>query len=107
MPVLFRHRRRTDIARCYTRSVPTTQPRYTVTDTGEMRRMLDLARRRWPDVEDRRQLLLRLAGLGAERIAAEFDGAAVQQERERQRQALHRADELVDVDVLLSDAAWR
>ena len=42
--------------------MPTSHPRYTVTDTGELRGMLDLARRRWPEVQDRRQLLLRLAG---------------------------------------------
>jgi hypothetical protein len=87
--------------------VPTIQPRYTVTDTGDMHDMLDLAQRRWPDVHDRRQLLLRLANVGADRIASELDGAAFQQQRERQREALHRAAELIDADFLLSDAAWR
>ncbi len=49
--------------RCYTRPpVPTTRPRYTVTDTGEVSEMLDLARRAWPDVSERKELLLLLVG---------------------------------------------
>ena len=87
--------------------MPTTQPRYTVTDTGEMREMLDIARRRWPEVEDRRQLLLRLAEAGAQRVAAELDAAAAGSRRERQRRALARAAELVDPERLLTDSAWR
>jgi hypothetical protein len=87
--------------------VPTTQPRYTVTDTGEMREMLDLAHRRWPEIEDRRQLLLRLAGAGAERIASELDATTAESRRERQRLALARAHELIDTDRLLTDSAWR
>lgn len=89
--------------------MPTTHPRYTVTDTGEIREMLDLAHRRWPDVPDRRQLLLRLAGAGAERVASELDAVAVAAEsrRERQRQALSRAAELIDAETLLADGAWR
>lgn len=69
--------------------------------------MLNLAGRRWPAVEDRRQLLLRLAGAGAERIGAELDAAAGETRRERQRQALARAGELIDSEALLADAAWR
>ena len=87
--------------------MPTIQPRYTVTDTAEMRAMLDLAERRWPDVHDRRQLLLRLAGIGADRIASELDGTEFRQQRERQLDALRRASSLVDAEVLLSDVAWR
>lgn len=87
--------------------MPTTHPRYTVTDTGEVREMLDLAHRRWPDVSDRRQLLLRLAGAGAERVASELDSAAAESRRKRQRQALSRAAELIDAETLLADAAWR
>lgn len=87
--------------------MPTTQPRYTVTDTGELHDMLDLAQRRWPDVHDRRQLLLRLAGVGADRVASELDRESSEQRRERQRIALSRARELIDPEVLLSDAAWR
>jgi len=69
--------------------------------------MLDLARRRWPEVQDRRQLLLRLAGAGAERISHELDAAAADTRREHQRRALARAAELIDTETLLADAAWR
>jgi hypothetical protein len=85
--------------------VPTTQPRYSVTDTGDVQTMLDLAQRRWPDVHDRKQLLLRLAAVGRDAIAPDVD------ERERARElqlaALARAGELVDPSVLLADAAWQ
>jgi len=59
--------------------VPTTQPRYTVTDTGNLREQLDRAQRRWPEVHDRRQLLLRLVAAGRESIERETieRGAAV------------------------------
>src|SRR5947209_930248 len=46
------------------RPMPTTKPRYTVTDTGHPEELLDAAARRWPDVVDRKQLLLRLAEEG-------------------------------------------
>jgi hypothetical protein len=69
--------------------------------------MLDLAQQRWPDVRDRRQLLLLLAAAGHEAIAADVLAGARADRRERQRAALARADELVDVEALLSDAAWR
>lgn len=87
--------------------MPTSHPRYTVTDTGELREMLDLARRRWPAIADRRQLLLRLAGAGAQRVSAEIDAADANTRRESQRQALTRASELIDTEALLSDGAWR
>lgn len=44
--------------------MPTTKPRYTVTDTGDLRELLDRAERRWPDVRDRKELLLKLAAAG-------------------------------------------
>ena len=46
--------------------MPTTKPRYTVTDTGEISDLLDRAQRRWPQVRDRKELLLKLAAAGAE-----------------------------------------
>lgn len=49
--------------------MPTSKPRYTLTDTGELSELLDAAQRRWPEVRDRKTLLLRLAGAGAETIA--------------------------------------
>lgn len=48
--------------------MPTTRPRYTFTDTGELSRLLDQAARRWPEVKDRKELLLRLADAGREVI---------------------------------------
>jgi len=48
--------------------MPTTKPRYTVTDTGEVSQLLDEAQRRWPDVRDRKELLLRLAAAGRDAI---------------------------------------
>ena len=92
---------------CDTHLVPTAQPCYTVTDTGEMREMLDLAHRRWPEVKDRRQLLLRLAGAGAEQIACELDATTAESRRWRQRLALARAPELIDTVALPTDDAWR
>ena len=87
--------------------MPTTQPRYTVTDSGAIRQMLDLAQRRWPEVQDRRQLLLRLASAGADRIACELDNRTAEERHQRQQQALRRAGEVIDTGLLLSDAAWR
>jgi hypothetical protein len=49
--------------------VPTTKPRYTVTDTGELSEMLDAAQLRWPEETDRKALLLRLVSAGSEAIA--------------------------------------
>jgi hypothetical protein len=51
--------------------LPTTKSRYTVTDTGELSQLLDEAQKRWPEVRERKQLLLRLAGLGHKAIERE------------------------------------
>lgn len=51
--------------------MPTTKPRYTVTDTGELSEQLDQAQRRWPDVDDRKELLLRLTAAGRDAIEHE------------------------------------
>lgn len=53
--------------------MPTTRPRYTLTDTGTLREQLDAAQRRWPDVRDRKELLLRLADAGRKAIAQEAE----------------------------------
>jgi hypothetical protein len=87
--------------------MPTAQPRYTVTDTGDVREMLDLAHRRWPEISDRRQLLLRLAATGRDAVAADVARADDKRRRAGQHAALGRAAELVEVDALLADAAWR
>jgi len=68
--------------------------------------MLDTAQRRWPEVGDRRQLLLRLAAAGLDAIAVDIDAEEHRRRRQRQRDALARAPELVDADALLADAAW-
>ena len=84
--------------------MPTTRPRYTVTDTGHTAELLDLAQRAWPEVTDRRQLLLRLTEMGGETLEAKL--AEHEQRRERQRLGLERSAQLVDVDALLGDQAW-
>lgn len=61
--------------------MPTIHPRYTVTDTGDLREQLDRAQRRWPDIHDRKQLLLRLVTAGQKSIEREEieRGAAVRE----------------------------
>ena len=56
--------------------MPTTRPRYTVTDTGELSDQLDQAQLRWPEIRDRKVLLLRLVAAGREAIAQEASGRA-------------------------------
>lgn len=51
--------------------MPTTKPRYTITDTGELSEQLDRAQRRWPTVDNRRDLLLRLIAAGRDAIERE------------------------------------
>jgi len=51
--------------------MPTTRPRYTLTDTGTLREQLDEAQRRWPGVRDRKELLLRLTTAGQKAIERE------------------------------------
>lgn len=87
--------------------MPTTHPRYTVTDTGELREMLDAAQRRWPEISDRRRLLLKLVEAGAEEVAAEAERVNGEALRVRQANAWERSLQYVDVEVLLSDEAWR
>lgn len=84
--------------------MPTTRPRYSVTDTGRTAELLDVAARAWPDVQDRKELLLRLAEAGAG--VAERELRAGTAARARRRQALRRSRELLDADVLLSEQAW-
>jgi hypothetical protein len=86
--------------------VPTTRPRYTLTDTGAVEEMLDVAQRRWPGVE-RKELLLRLTQAGRDAVARELDEREGAQRRDRQRSAMREIAGLVDAEVLLSDAAWQ
>lgn len=91
-------------ARCHTCVVPTTHPRYTVTDTGETAELLDLAQQAWPEITDRRQLLLRLIETGGAALRIELEGRA--HRGARQRRDLEHGPKLVEVDVLLGDAGW-
>lgn len=88
-------------------AMPTTRPRYTVTDTADVREMLDLAHRAWPDVTERKQLLLRLAATGADTVRQRLDAVDRARRRAEQIAAMNRATALMDVDLLLSDAAWK
>lgn len=69
--------------------------------------MLDAAERRWPEISDRRKLLLKLAEVGAERVAQEDSVDERAARRQRQIEAAERIRKWVDVDVLLSNEAWR
>lgn len=51
--------------------MPTTKPRYMVTDAGKVTEMLDAAQRRWPEIADRKALLLLLAERGRDVIESE------------------------------------
>jgi hypothetical protein len=87
--------------------VPTTRPRYTFTDTGQLQEMLDLAQRAWPEIDDRKELLYRLARIGDDALRTQVHDDDVAARRDRQRAALERAAELVDIEAVLADAAWR
>jgi hypothetical protein len=75
-------------ARWYTPGVPTSRPRYQVTETDEVARALDAAERRWPG-EPRSKLLVRLVVEGGAK-ADEVDDEIVA----RRRAALARAGDL-------------
>jgi len=84
--------------------VPTTKPRYTFTDTGDLAAALDAAQRRWPEINERKALLLRLVEEGAN--ALDDQRLALEEHRERAREALKRLPAFVDTELLLSDRAW-
>jgi hypothetical protein len=86
--------------------MPTTRPRYQITDTGEVSEMLDLAEKVWPG-RGRKELLVRLAALGRDELAGRSRERDEAERSDRQRVALERAAELVDAERLLGDAAWR
>ena len=87
--------------------MPTTRPRYTFTDTGDLEALLDAAQRRWPEISDRKTLLLRLAEEGGNALGLHAERVDVTERRERQQATLKRLRSLVDAELLLSDAAWR
>jgi len=87
--------------------VPTIHPRYTITDTGPVRELLDEAQRRWPEIGNRKQLLLRLAQIGRESLRLSDSSTGASQQPDRQRLALERLRALVDWDAIRDDQAWR
>jgi hypothetical protein len=86
--------------------MPTTKPRYTLTDTGHLAELLDAAARHWPDVVDRKQLLLQLAEEGHHALARAELEIVARDQRDRLAQALERIPSLVDRAQLLADDAW-
>lgn len=94
------------MAWCYTAAVPTTRPRYTLTDTGRLTQLLDAAQKRWPEITDRKTLLLQLAEEGLDAIESGEQRLATEERRDRTRAALERIPSLVDTELLLSDRAW-
>lgn len=75
-----------------------------MTDTGKTAELLDLAQRAWPEVHDRKELLLRLAEAGAGVVEQTLREQA--SSRTLRQAAIVRSRELLDADVLLSDQAW-
>jgi hypothetical protein len=87
--------------------MPTIKPRYTFTDAGELEAMLDAAQRRWPELGDRKAILLRLAEEGASALGLTQEQAEAAERRRRVREAFEQIPSLVDPDLLESDQAWR
>jgi len=87
--------------------VPTIKPRYTFTDSGRVEALLDAAEQRWPEIKDRKTLLLRLVEEGSNALELDDAEAEAAERRKRTAAALERISTLVDADVLLSDQAWR
>jgi hypothetical protein len=87
--------------------VPTTRPRYTITDAGAVRGLLDDAQRRWPEIGNRKDLLLRLAQTGHESLRLGEMEAAASERRELQQAALADLKHSVDWDAIRDDQAWR
>jgi hypothetical protein len=87
--------------------MPTTKPRYTFTDTGGLEALLDSAQRHWPEISDRKTLLLRLAEEGRSALGLQTERVEATERRQREEAALERLRSLVDAELLLSDTAWR
>ncbi|HEY2570104.1 MAG TPA: hypothetical protein VGI27_01460 [Solirubrobacteraceae bacterium] len=87
--------------------MPTTHPRYTITDTGPVSELLDDAQSRWPEMTDRKELLLRLARAGHESLRLDQAEEEARSRREHQRSALAGLQHLVDWSAIRDDQAWR
>jgi hypothetical protein len=68
--------------------------------------LLDAAEQRWPEITDRRLLLLRLAEEGHNAMASAEETRGAQERHARLTSALERIPSLVDRELLLSDRAW-
>lgn len=86
--------------------MPTTRPRYTITDTGQVTDLLDDAQNQWPSVRDRKELLMRLAQAGHDSLHLGKDEAEESDRREQQWAALARLQRTVDWDAIRDDQAW-
>lgn len=86
--------------------MPTTKPRYMLTDTGHLRELLDAAQERWPEIKERKELLLRLAEEGHEALGLGDLRLEADERRKREALALAKIRSLVDTELLLSDRAW-
>ena len=87
--------------------MPTIKPRYTLTDTGRLRELLDAAQARWPEITDRKALLLKLAEEGHSAIESAGERLTADERHAHTQAALNRIRSLVDSEALLSDRAWR
>jgi len=67
---------------------------------------LDAAQQRWPEITDRKALLLRLAEEGHNTLEFGDEQLATEERHKRARAALERIPSLVDAELLLSDRAW-
>jgi len=67
---------------------------------------LDAAQGWWPEITDRKTLLLRLAEEGHNTLEAGDEQLTAEERRARVQAALVRIPSLVDADMLLSDRAW-
>lgn len=86
--------------------VPTTKPRYTLTDTGHLAELLDAAQEHWPEIADRKLLLVLLAEEGHRTLASLEQQLGADARRARVSDVLKRIPSLVDRELLLSDRAW-
>lgn len=70
-------------------------PRYNVTDTGELSDQLDQAQRRWPEISNRKELLLKLAAAERDAIEEEAtDRARIVEETAGALSGVYEPDEL-------------
>lgn len=77
-----------------------------MTDNGDLAELLDAAQRHWPDVTQRKLLLLRLAEEGHRTLSRNEEQLQAYDRQALMTQALQRVPSLIDRELLLSDQAW-